>query len=208
MVAFGQVTKKQFDLIPTGEYVFTLNDVGEISGDYGDRMQWDFLVAPKENPTEYIARDDGRERVLRFFTDTDITLGSRQHQWIQALSNRTFGEGDDLPDGGDLLGKRMVAYLTHKNAGVAKEDVVAGSAKPFALPSHKSNGTGKAATPPDDAGDEHAALVAEVKKQIRRATILDVDSALSWSEINLDLMTVDELKDGLATITAAIEAAA
>jgi hypothetical protein len=214
MVTFGQVTKQQFKLIETGEYVFTLNDVGEISGDYGDRMQWDFLVAPKESPTEYIARDDGRERVLRFFTDTDITLGSRQHQWIQALANRTFGEGDDLPDGGDLLGKRMVAYLTHytpkkgKNAGVAKEDIVAGSAKPFALPGRKTNGTAKAAAPPDDANDEHAALVAEVKKQIRRATILDVESALSWSEVNLDLMTVDELKDGLATITAAIEAAA
>lgn len=211
MVTFGQVTKQQYKLIETGEYVFTLNDVGEISGDYGDRMQWDFLVAPKESPTEYIARDDGKERVLRFFTDTDITLGSRQHQWIQALAGRSFNEGDELPDGGEILGKRMVAYLTHytpkkgKNAGVAKEDIVAGSAKPFALPSRKSNGTAKSAAPPADTEDEKTVLIGEIKKQVRRAAILDIESAAAWGEIALDTLTVDELKDGLATIKETIE---
>lgn len=214
MVSFGQVKKQQYKLIETGEYVFTLNDVGEISGDYGDRMQWDFLVAEKETPTEYMARDDGRERVLRFFTDTDITLGSRQHQWIQALTGRTFGDGDDLPDGSDLLGKRMVAYLTHytpkkgKNAGVAKEDIVAGSAKPFALPSRKTNGTSKPATAPpqDDADEDKALLIAEIKKQIRRATILDIEPAAAWSEVNLNEMDVESLTDGLTTIKQMIEA--
>jgi hypothetical protein len=214
VVAFGQVTKQQYKLIETGEYVFTLNDVGEISGDYGDRMQWDFLVAPKDAPTEYMARDDGRERVLRFFTDTDITLGSRQHQWIQALAGRSFTEGDDLPDGSDIVGKRMVAYLTHytpkkgKNAGVAKEDIVAGSAKPFALPRGKSNGTAKPTTAPSvfESDDERAALIAEMKKQIRRAAILDIGPAADWAEVNIEAMTVDELKDGLDTIKGFIEA--
>jgi hypothetical protein len=212
MVAFGQVTKQQYKLIETGEYVFTLNDVGEISGDYGDRMQWDFLVAEKDTPTEYFARDDGRERVLRFFTDTDITLGSRQHQWIQALAGRTFGEGDELPDGGDILGKRMVAYLTHytpkkgKNAGVAKEDIVAGSAKPFALPKSRTNGGAKAPAPAPESDDGKAALIAEIRKQIRRAAVLDIDAAASWGEVNLDLMTVEELNDGLDAIKDMIEA--
>jgi len=215
MVSFGQVKKQQFKLIDTGEYVFTLNDVGEITGDYGDRMQWDFLVAEKETPTEYLARDDGRERVLRFFTDVDITIGSRQHQWIQALSGRSFADGDDLPDGDELLGKRMVAYLTHytpkkgKNAGVAKEDIVAGSAKPFALPGSKKNGTTKtAAAAPAESNDdegERAALIAEIKKQIRRAAILDLDVAAAWGEINLDIMTVEDLQDGLATVKERIE---
>lgn len=216
MVAFGQVTKQQYKLIETGEYVFTLNDVGEISGDYGDRMQWDFLVAEKDTPTEYFARDDGRERVLRFFTDTDITLGSKQHQWIQALAGRAFNEGDDLPDGSDILGKRMVAYLTHytpkkgKNAGVAKEDIVVGSAKPFALTSRRTNGSGKPAAPAvepeDDGAAEKATLIAEIKKQIRRATILDIESAASWGEVNLNEMSAEDLHGGLATILELIDA--
>lgn len=214
MVTFGQVTKQQFKLIETGEYVFTLNDVGEISGDYGDRMQWDFLVADKDNPTGYFARDDGKERILRFFTDPEITLGSRQHQWIQAMMGRTFAEGDDLPDGGDLLGKRMVAYLTHytpkkgKNAGVAREDIVAGSAKPHALPKSRTNGNAKpsVAVPPDDPDIDKAELIAEIKKHIRRAAILDLEGATAWSEIDLEAMTVDELKGGLTTIKDAIEA--
>lgn len=214
MVSFGQVKKKQYELIETGEYVFTLNDLGEISGDYGDRMTWDFLVANKETPTEYFARDDGKERVLRFFTDPEITLDSRQLQWIQALTGRSFGLDADLPDGSDLIGKRMVAYLTHyvpkkgKNAGVAREDIVMGSAKPFALPGSKKNGTSKpAATPAQDADDEgeRAALIAEIKKQIRRAAILDLDVAAAWGEINLDIMTVAELKDGLETVKERIE---
>ena len=181
MVSFGTVQKKQYKLIETGEYVFTLNDVGEISGDYGDRMQWDFLVAENDTPTEYLARDDGKERILRFFTDPEITLGSRQHEWMQALAGRQFGEGDELPDGDELLSKRMVAYLTHytpkkgKNAGVAREDIVAGSAKPFALPGSKRNGASKpAAAPVQDTNEdgEKDILIAEIRKQIRRAAIL------------------------------------
>lgn len=217
MVSFGVVQKRQFKLIDTGEYVFTLNDVGEISGDYGDRMQWDFLVADKATPTEYLARDDGKERILRFFTDPEINLGSRQHEWLQALTGRTLGEGDELPDGDELLGKRMIAYLTHytpkkgKNAGVAREDVVAGSAKPFRLPGQKANGTAKAApkaTPSEDTVDRDA-LVAEIKRQIKRAAIADVDSETIelWQQIDLAGMTDAELADGLDAIKSAILAA-
>lgn len=211
MVSFGQVKKKQYALIETGEYVFTLNDLGEISGDYGDRMQWDFLIADKATPTEYIARDDGKERVLHFFTDPDVTLGSRQHEWIQALTGRAFSENDDLPDGSDLLGKRMVGYLTHytpkkgKNAGVAREDIVAGSVKAFSLSGRRSNGGAKAPPSSEESGDDKATLIAEIKKQIRRAAILDIDSAAAWGEVNLDEMTVQELADGLDTIKRAIE---
>ena len=175
MVAFGAVRKQQFKLIETGEFVFTLNDLGEMTGDYGDRMTWDFLVAEKDTPTEYFARDDGKERILRFFTDIDIVIGSRQHEWIQALTGQPLGEGDDPPDATDLLGKRMVAYLTHytpkkgKNAGVAREDIVAGSAKSFRLPSQKANGTAKGATPPPESDVDRHGLISDIKKQIRRA---------------------------------------
>lgn len=217
MVAFGVVQKRQFKLIETGEYVFTLNDVGEISGDYGDRMQWDFLVAEKDTPTEYFARDDGKERILRFFTDPEITLGSRQHEWIQALVGCSLGEGDELPDGDELLGKRMVGYLTHyvpkkgKNAGVAREDIVAGSAKPFRLPGQRANGTAKPAPkvkPSEDAIDRDD-VIAAIRKQIKRAAIADVDSDTveTWREINLEAMTDDELVEGLQAIKDAIQAA-
>jgi hypothetical protein len=215
MVAFGTVQKRQYKLIETGEYVFTLNDVGEISGDYGDRMQWDFLVAEKDTPTEYFARDDGKERVLRFFTDTEITLGSRQHEWIQSLAGRSFAENDDLPDGEDLLGKRMVGYLTHytpkkgKNAGVAREDIVAGSAKSFSPSSKKSNDTAKppAASVADD--DQRAALIADIRKQIKRAVLADVDTGTIelWKEIDLDTLDMGELQDGLASMKATIQEA-
>jgi hypothetical protein len=209
MVEFGQVKKQQYKLIETGEYVFTLNDVGEITGDYGDRMQWDFLVAEKDSPTDYFARDDGKERVLRFFTDTEITLGSKQHQWIQAMMGRSYDEGDDLPSGADLLSKRMVAYLTHytpkkgKNAGVAREDIVAGSAKPFSLGGKRSGGAKAPAADPDE---DKPALVAEIRKQIRRAAILDIEAASSWGDVNLDEMTAEELRDGLAHIKEMIAA--
>src|SRR3954463_14448013 len=103
MVTFGPVTKKQFKLIPTGEYVFTLDDVGTTEGDYGERMVWDFFVAEKDTPTEYLTKDDGSVHTLKFWTDVEVTLGSRQLEWIAALTGRAFDDGDDLPDGGDIL---------------------------------------------------------------------------------------------------------
>lgn len=209
MVAFGSVQKKTFALLETGEYVMTLNDVGEISGDYGDRMQWDFLVALKEDPTGYIASANGNERVLRFFTDPEITLGSRQHEWIQALMGKSYGVDADLPDGDELVGKRMLCYVTHytpkkgKNAGVPKEDIVSGSAKPFKIPAAKGNGS---ATPEPDA--DRDALIAEIKKQVRRAALADIDAADEWASIDFAAMSTPDLQDGLTTIKESIAAAA
>lgn len=218
MVSFGTVEKRKYTLIETGEYVFTLQDVGEISGDYGDRMQWDFLVAEKGTPTEYIARDDGNQRVLRFWTDPEITLGSKQHEWIQALAGRSFGEGDTPPDGDDLLSKRMLAYLTHyspkkgKNAGVPREDIVQGSAKPFRLGGSKPPGAAKTAAKPaplaDDDADERAELIAAINKQIRRAVLADIEDEVieRWKDINLAELTLSELRDSLQSVKDAIEA--
>ncbi len=212
MVSFGQMKKKQFELIETGEYVFTLNDVGEITGDYGDRMQWDFLIAEKETPTEYFARNDGSPRVLRFWTDTDIILGSKQHQWMQALAGRPFGEGDELPDGDELLSKRMLAYLTHytpkkgKNQGVPKEDIVMGSAKPFSLGGRKNGASKPAVAPPKADRDE---LIADIRKQIKRAIVADVDAGTieTWQAINLDEMSDEDLSAGRQEIKDAIQGA-
>lgn len=211
MVSFGPVTKKQFKLIPTGEYVFVLDDVGTTEGDYGERMVWDFFVAEKESPTDYLTKDDGSVHTLKFWTDVEVTLGSRQLEWISALTGRTFGEDDELPDGGELLSKRMLAYLTHytpkrgKNKGIAREDIVMGSAKPFALPRSKSNGAAKPSAPPAESDDDKAALIAEIKKNIRRAAILDIDAAAAWSDVDLDRLSMTDLENGLASIKEAIE---
>lgn len=217
MVAFGAVQKRTYALIETGEYVWTLQDVGEISGDYGDRMQWDFLVALKEDPTGYICNANGNERVLRFFTDQEITLGSRQHEWIQALTGKSYGVDADLPDGDELLSKRMIAYLTHytpkkgKNAGVPKEDIVAGSAKPFKLPTAKTNGPALAnrsvPAEPDVPDADRTALIADIKRQIRRAALADVDPSTveQWKALDLPSMSMQDLEDGLVRIEQAIE---
>lgn len=222
MVSFGTVQKKTYELIDTGEYVFTLQDVGEITGDYGDRMQWDFLIAEKDTPTEYFARNDGSARVLRFWTDRDIILGSKQHQWMQALAGRQFGEGDDLPDGGELLSKRMLAYLTHytpkkgKNAGVAKEDIVMGSAKPFSLGGRK-NGAASQPSPtqvtaePSDEDVDRALLVAKLEKQIARLKKLDEEAGAAaqaaYDQSDLGTAPMEAIEDLVSSVQHAINAA-
>lgn len=215
MVAFGTVEKRKFKLIETGEYVFTLQDVGESDGDFGTRMVWDFLVADRETPTDYFTQDDGKVRTLRFWTDPEVTLGSQQLEWIQALTGREFGLDSALPDGDELLSKRMLAYLNHytpkrgKNAGVPREDIVKGSAKPFALNS-KRNGTAKPSTAPATTAnnaDERVALLAEIKKQLRRAELAEVEAVEDWKMVNMDEMDVDDLRSGLQTIKDGIKAA-
>lgn len=213
MVNFGTVEKKKFKLIATGEYIFTLTEVGETDGDFGTRMVWDYLVAEKDTPTDYITQDDGKARTLRFWTDPEVTIGSQQHEWIQALSGREFGLDSKLPDGEDLLSKRMLAYLTHytpkrgKNAGVPREDIVRGSAKPFSIPRGKASVTTPAGTtdPVADDGAERTTLIAEIKKQIRRAAILDIDAAAAWGDIDLNELSVEDLRGGLTSIKEQIE---
>ena len=74
----------------------------------------------------------------------------------------------------------------------------------------KANGTAKAAAPATATippSGEREELIAETRKQIRRALLADVPAAESWKAINLDMMTEDELRDGLQTIKEAIQAA-
>lgn len=209
MVTFGGVKEKTFQLIEQGEYVLTLSELEESEGQWGDRMVWKFLVAPKEDFAAYICNANGDERTLWAFTDRDIILGSLGHEFVENLTRRKFSEDSDPPDEDDLLGKRILAYVTHetptrgKAAGKKREAIVAGSIKPFVGPSKKV-WTGKADDVPDV---DRAALIEETKKQIRKAAILDLEPAERWAVLDLDAMTDKELVDGLQTIKDAIAAA-
>lgn len=209
MVTFGGVKEKTFQLIEQGEYVLTLSELEESEGQWGDRMVWKFLVAPKEDFSAYICNANGDERTLWAFTDRDIILGSLGHEFVENLTRRKFSEDNDPPDEDDLLGKRIVAYVTHetptrgKQAGKKREAIVAGSIKPFVGPAKKV-WTGK----PDEKPDiDRDTLIVETKKQIRKATVLDLEPAAAWAALDLDAMTDQELFDGLQTIKDAIAAA-
>ena len=223
MAAFGAVKKRTYELMETGEYIFTLSELEETTGEYGDRMLWKFLLAPKEDPTAYYCRDDGKEKTLFQYTDPDIIIGSQCQEWCQALTGRLLDEGDAPPDEDDLLGKRMVAYLTHytpkkgKNAGVPREQIVAGSAKSYRLPAPiAKNGASKSAPPAEthDAGDERDLVVATLKKRVARLLKLDKENgqkaqeALDASDLETaPLADLERLSDAVAeSITAALDA--
>lgn len=221
MVTFGAVKEREFSLIEAGEYCLTLNDLEESSGQFGDRMIWKFLVAPVSDPTNYInKRKDGTgdEKDVWVFTDPEILLGSIQHEFVEKLTGRSFAKGDQPPSEDELLGRRIVGYITHyvpkkgKNAGTKQEQVVAGSIKAFKGPQPNKVVTTfvpPAAGPSDSEREatERAELIEETKKQIRKATILDLEPAAQWAEIDLAGLTHQELLDGLQTIKDAIAAA-
>jgi hypothetical protein len=222
MVAFGQVKEREFTLIEQGEYILTLSELEETAGQWGDRIIWKFLVAPKEDYAAYLQKSNGEEVTLWAFTDVDITIGSQAHELVQVLTGKTFDKGSPPPDEDDLLGKRCIGYVTHetptrgKNAGKKREALVPGSLKPWKGPSktvarnvvHEpvEDAPAPSMTPLDDIA-ERAALIEETKKQIRKAAILDIEAAEQWAVVDLESMTTPELRDGLQTIKDAIAAA-
>src|SRR5688572_16652880 len=152
MVTFGAVKEREYTLLDQGEYVLTLSELDETEGQWGTRLVFKFLVAPKEDYSAYICKPNGDEYLLWVFTDLDIILGSIQHELIEVLTGRKFKKDDAPPDEDELLGKKMLGYITHetptrgKNAGKKREALVAGSVKPFRTAMPK-NGAGKNAAP-------------------------------------------------------------
>ncbi len=220
MVAFGSVKEKEYTLIEQGEYVLTLSELEETAGQWGDRIIWKFLVAPKEDFAAYLQKSNGDEVTLWAFTDVDITIGSQAHELVQVLTGRTFEKGSPPPDEDDLLGKRCIGYVTHetptrgKNAGKKREALVAGSLKPFKGPAKKvaanvvhEPAADQAADPAQLDAAERVALMEDTKRQIRKAAMLDIEAAEQWAVIDLTAMSTQDLRDGLQTIKDAIAAA-
>lgn len=209
VITLGAVKEKEFKLLEQGEYVLTLSELDESIGQYGERLVWKWLVAPKEDPTGYICKSDGNEYTLWAFTDPDVILGSLTHEFAQAVTGRTLEKGDEPPTEHELLGGRCIAYVTHytpkqgKNAGKKVEKIVEGSVKPFKLPASR-----QAARPaPQQAGPDRAALIAEIRKQTRRAALADIEAAAEWKALDLEAMSTEDLQDGLEMIEAAIKIA-
>lgn len=201
MSGFGAVKERTFALIETGEYVLTLNDLEfEADGPYGDSMKWEWLIALREDPTGYICRANGNEVTLRCWTGADVELGSQCHEWVQVLAGRKFEKGDEPPAVEDLLGRRMIAYLTHQapkkgpNAGKLREKIVAGSAKPFKGPQPNRTVAQNVARPVQtEAEKERAELIERVEKQIGKAVTLNTPNVKTFLACDLQAAEDDQL---------------
>lgn len=210
MVTFGSVKEKTFELIEPGEYVLTLNDLEESEGQFGDRLIWKFLIAPVSDPTNYInKRKDGSgdAKDIWAFTDPDIIIGSLMHEFVEKLTGRTFDKNSAPPTEDELLGRRIIAYITHyvpkkgKNAGNKQEQIVAGSVKAFKGPQPNKVILAPAAAPVA-APASRDELVKRVEKLQGKAVALETENHLAY--IAVDLTSVDE--DYLTTLANEIEA--
>jgi hypothetical protein len=176
--------------MPQGEYVATLNDLTyETGGAYGDSLLWKWLLAPVADPTNYISRDDGQEKVHHEYSNPDVIVGSKPHEWIAALTGVVLGDGDEPPESDDLLGKRMRVYVTHRapkqgpNAGKLREKFSEGSAQRFDLAPPKRVAVPRpAAAPPAD----RAALVARFEKLVGKAVLLETTYHADYVAIDID----------------------
>lgn len=211
MVTFGSVKEKTFELLEQGEYVLTLNDMDESEGQYGDRLVWKFLIAPLSDPTNYInKRKDGSgdAKDIWAFTDPDIIIGSLQHEFVEKLTGRTFDKNSAPPTEDELLGRRIIAYISHhipkrgKNAGNKQEQIVTGSIKPFRGPQPNKVIVSPVASAPAEAPASRDELVARVAKLQGKAVKLETENHLAF--IAVDLNSVDE--GYLATLADEIEA--
>lgn len=217
MVTFGAVKEREFSLIEAGEYCLTLNELEESSGQFGDRMVWKFLVAPVSDPTNYInKRKDGSgdEKDVWVWTDPDIILGSIQHEFVEKLTGRPFTKGAEPPDEDDLIGRRILAYITHyvpkkgKSAGTKQEQVVAGSIKQFRGP-QPNTVTAPSRAPQDDAEDteNRRALIEEARRQVKMAVKFETPESAATSALDLDELADDALHMVIRDMKAEIQAA-
>lgn len=200
MSVFGAVQERTYKLIETGEYVFTLNDIEyEPNGAFGEALIWKWMLAPKEDPTAYICKANGDEFVLYQYTDVDLNIGSKQHAWAQLLYGKPLESGATPPDENELIGRRMVALLTHytpkkgKNAGKPKEAIVDGSAKAFrGVQPNRPIQYAPAAEPAAPANDGRAALIEKVERLIGKAVKLETRMHADY--VKLDLNDADDLQ--------------
>ncbi len=213
MVTFGAVKEREYTLIEQGEYALTLSDLDESEGNWGTRLVWKFLVAPASDPTKYITNKDGKERDIWVFTDQDIVLGSIAHELCEKLTGKTFGKDDEPPDEHDLLGRRVLGYVTHhtptkgKNAGKKQEQVVAGSIRPFKGPQPNKVVAANAPARPEPTADEEqrAALVARLEKLMGRAVKMETPRHAEVIALDLSEADTDQLQQLIATVQAEVQ---
>jgi hypothetical protein len=212
MVTFGSVKEREYTLIEQGEYVLTLSDLEESEGNWGTRLVWKFLVAPKDDPTNYIANQNGDERTVWAFTDQDIILGSLAHEFVEKLTGKAYGKNDAPPDEDDLLGRRVLGYITHntptkgKNAGRKQEQIVTGSIKAFKGPQPNKVIAPNVTRPePTEDEAERAELVSRLEKFIGRAVKMETPNHAAYVALDLSEGTNDQLRDLVAAVQAEVQ---
>ena len=210
MARFGSVREREFFLLPRGEYVLTLSELEETEGQWGDRMIFKFLVAPREDFSAYICRPNGDEEMLFVFTDRDIVLGATIHKLVEALTGEKFEKGNMPPSEDDLLGKRILAYVTHetptrgKNAGQKRAILDPESIEPFKGPAKKIAPNVTRTEPPETEADR-AAKVEQLGKLIGRAVKLETPNHAKYVALDLDDGDIDQLEQLIVTVRAEVQ---
>jgi hypothetical protein len=223
VATFGGVKEREYTLIEQGEYVLTLFKIEESEGQWGDRLTWQFLVAPREDYTAYISRSDGQEKTVWVFTDRDIIIGSFCQELVEVLSGRKFEKDDVPPEEDELLGKRCIGYITHetptrgKNAGKKREKIVEGSLKPFRGPAKRIAPDVMPPAPtqvnadPSDDDVERATLVTRLQKQVAKLGKLNAGEGeraqAALEESDLGAAPVETIRQLLDEVTKAVNAA-
>lgn len=195
MGLLGQASDKpQYELLTSGEYVFTLWNLTLETGQWGDQIKWVWLVSPVADPDNYILRGEGpnaQEKELWQFTKIGLPKGSRAREWAEALMGRELKLGEE-PEDTDLLRHRMIAYLVHKpkktDPSIKQEAIAEGSAKPF-LAAETTTPRGVSSEPTtaeiDAALAASDALRAKVKKLIRNAELDETPGHEKWATLDL-----------------------
>jgi hypothetical protein len=219
MGLLGAATDKpQFELTPVGEYVWTLWDLLSETGQYGEQVKWVWLISPVSEPDAYLTRSDGQqEKEVWQFTKPSIAKGSRARAWTEALMGRELRTGEE-PDDSDLIRKRMVALLVHKqnkNDPTIKREAISEEIppRPFRAAQPVSR-PAAAMTPNDDVEAQLAAsdeLRKRVKKLIRNADLDDIgylDDGTVIEDIDVSNLADGDLRVIEQQLRAALKAAA
>lgn len=214
MGLLGKATDKaQFELTPVDEYVWTLWDLLEETGQYGQQVKWVWLISPLSEPDAYLMRSDGQqEKEIWQFTKPSIAKGSRARTWVEALMGRELKTGEE-PDDNDLIRKRMIATLVHKankNDPTIKREAISEElpCRPF-RPTQAAPRPAAQATQSDVESELAAsdALRARVKKLIRNAELEELAGHETWAALNLSALADQDLKEIEAEIRTAMREA-
>jgi hypothetical protein len=193
--------KPQYELVPMGEYVWTLAELVSETGQYGEQVKWVFLLSPFAEPDAYLTKDNGEAREVWQFTKPSLSKGSRAREWAEALIGRELKNGEE-PDDGDLERRRMIAYLGHKpnknDPTIKREAITEGTARPFATarPSGAQPVSAQATQAEIDAElAKSEALRKKCQKMIRNAQLDDHPKAVEWGEVNLAALSDDQVAE-------------
>lgn len=111
---------KTYELLTATHYVLKLMDLKQVEKTFGNdtvqQLEWDFTLAPLDEPTRYLRKGDGTQRIFRQWTPIKegvmLRVGELAHEWVCALLGRKLQEGE-TPDLDEILDQRMIAELIH-----------------------------------------------------------------------------------------------